>query len=107
MSHHSPGEHPTSRSHAASPRLVAAHVTSVGLPAAGNSSALMQDTEAVEAAVRIAARRRGGAAATVAGQPVEALVTHDSMAWAAATALSRGFNLQRQDFDGTNGHVCS
>jgi hypothetical protein len=63
----------------------------------------MQDTEAVEAAVRIAARRRGGTAATVTRQPpVEALVHHDSMAWAAATALSRGFNLQRQDFDGEN-----
>lgn len=52
--------------------------------------------------MRITARWQGGAAATVAGQLLEAVVSHDSMAWAAATALSRGFNLQRQDFDGGN-----
>lgn len=56
----------------------------------------------MEAAVQITARRQGGAAATVAGQPLETLITHGTMAWAAATALSRGFNLQRQDFDGRN-----
>jgi hypothetical protein len=66
----------------------------------------VQDTAAVEAAVRITARRQGGAAAAVAGQPLEGLVTHDSMAWAAATALSRGFNLQRQDFDGRKQSRC-
>lgn len=56
--------------------------------------------------MRIAARRQGGAAATIAGQPLESLVTHHSMAWAAATALSRGFNLQRQDFDGRKQSRC-
>ena len=56
--------------------------------------------------MRITARRQGGVPAPVAGQPLEGLVTHDSMAWAAATALSRGFNLQHQDFDGRRSSHC-
>jgi hypothetical protein len=54
----------------------------------------------VETAIRLTAKRQGSAAASIAGQPLEDLVTQNSMAWAAATALSRGFNLRRQEFDG-------
>ena len=57
----------------------------------------LQDTEAVQHALR---RCDGNGAINGGNASLQALVTPENMAWAAATLLSRGFNLQQPAFDG-------